>query len=92
MEARMSEAVTTTDHDKIRRWVEEREGRPAVVRTSGSGGLLRIDFGEPEENLEELSWDEFFEIFDDNDLAFLHQNRTSDGNTSRFHKFVERGK
>ncbi|MFC3204653.1 hypothetical protein [Aquamicrobium soli] len=88
----MSEAVTTTDHDKIRRWVEEREGRPAVVRTSGSGGLLRIDFGEPEENLEELSWDEFFEIFDDNDLAFLHQNRTSDGNTSRFHKFVERGK
>lgn len=88
----MSEAVTTTNHDKIRRWVEEREGRPAVIRTSGSGGVLRIDFGEAEANLQEIGWDEFFQIFDDNDLAFLHQDKTSDGGTSRFNKFVERKK
>ena len=60
------------------------------VRTSGDGGVLRIDFGEAEEALEEISWDQFFEIFDENDLAFLHQDKTSSGGTSRFNKFVER--
>lgn len=86
----MSEAVTTTNHDKIRRWVEEREGRPAIVRTSSSGGVLRIDFGEAEDDLEEIGWDEFFKLFDDNGLAFLHQDKTSSGGTSRFNKFVDR--
>jgi hypothetical protein len=47
-----------------------------------------VDFGEPEENLEEISWDEFFAIFDENDLAFLHQEKTADGKVSRFNKFV----
>jgi hypothetical protein len=28
---------TTTDHDEIRHWVEEHDGRPVTVRT-GSGG------------------------------------------------------
>ena len=41
----MSEATTTTDHDEIRRWVEERGGKPSrVKRTGGSDdpGILRI--------------------------------------------------
>ena len=86
----MSDSMTTTDHDEIRQWVEARDGKPAVVRTSGKGGILRIDFGEPEEELEPIGWDEFFTIFDENNLAFLHQDKTSDGGTSRFNKFVER--
>jgi hypothetical protein len=93
----MSEATTTTDHATIRRWVEARDGRPARVKAtaggepgSGSGGILRIDFREPDEALEELSWEAFFEIFDRNRLAFLHQDKTADGSTSRFFKFVER--
>ena len=81
----MSEAKTTTDHDKIRNWAEARDGHPAVVRTSGKGGILRIDFGENEEELEPIEWDEFFRIFDGNSLAFLHS-----GGQSRFNKFVER--
>lgn len=87
----MSEAVKTTDHEEIRKWAEARDGRPSVVRTRGSGGILRIDFGKPEDELEEISWDEFFEIFEENDLAFLHQDKTEDGGKSRFNKFVERG-
>ena len=87
----MSQATTTTDHDEIRRWAEERGGRPSVVRTGqGPGGILRFDFGEQEESLEEISWDEFFEIFDENNLAFLYQDRTADGGESRFSKFVDR--
>jgi hypothetical protein len=30
-EVTMSESKTTTNHDEIRRWVEERGGRPARV-------------------------------------------------------------
>jgi hypothetical protein len=84
----MTEATTTTDHDEIRRWVEERGGRPAhVTETGGDGdpGVLRIDFRDPDERLEELSWDEWFRAFDENRLAFLH----GDGD-SRFNKLVDR--
>jgi hypothetical protein len=89
----MSQATTTTDHDEIRRWAEERGGRPSLVRTGrGKGGILRFDFGEDDEKLEETSWDEFFEVFDDNKLAFLHQDQIGSGQTSRFFKFVARGK
>jgi hypothetical protein len=85
----MSEAVTTTDHDAIRKWAAARDGHPARVKDQGPGGILRIDFGEPNEGLERISWEDFFRIFEENKLAFLHQERTKDG-VSRFNKFVER--
>lgn len=86
----MSEAVTTTDHDTIRKWVEKRDGRPAAVRTKSDGGVLRIDFGEKDEALDPIEWEEFFRIFDENKLAFLLQDKADSGKTSRFNKFVER--
>ena len=55
------------------------------------GGLLRIDFQKPDDALEEIGWDEFFKVFDDNDLEFLHQDKTADGKPSRFSKFVAAG-
>jgi hypothetical protein len=92
--AKESNSSVTTDHDEIKEWVESREGRPAVVRTTHDtaegGGLLRIDFGEQDENLQEISWNEFFKIFDENDLAFLYQEVTAEGDESRFNKFVSR--
>ena len=89
----MSEAKTTTDHDEIRSWIEEREGRPSIVRTKGGkGGVLRVDFGEPDEALEPVEWEEFFQVFDESKLAFLHQDETGAGKTSRFNKFVSRDK
>jgi hypothetical protein len=90
----MSSATTTTDHDTIRTWIEERGGRPSVVRATHDngreGGLLRVDFREPDDALEEIDWDEFFQIFDENELAFLFQDKTSGGEQSRFFKFVNR--
>ena len=53
-------------------------------------GILRLDFDRAEEGLEKISWDAFFEKFDEEDLAFLYQDKTADGKTSRFHKFVDR--
>jgi hypothetical protein len=86
-----SEAQHTTDHDVIRKWAEERGGKPATVKATeenGHAGILRIDFDPPDEGLDRISWDEFFEKFDDAGIAFLHQDRTKDGELSRFHKFV----
>jgi hypothetical protein len=89
----MSQAKKITDHDEIRTWAEERGGRPARVADTagkGGGGVLRFDFGEKDDRLEEISWEEFFEIFDDNELALLEQEETKDGKQSRFSKFVNR--
>ena len=88
------ESNTTTNHDEIRKWVEERGGRPAIVKGTerGESALLRIDYPgySGEDTLETIEWDEFFEIFDDNKLAFLYQDKTADGGESRFSKFVNR--
>lgn len=88
----MSSATTTTNHDEIRKWVEKRGGHPAVVAATENdrrgSGLLRIDYDEPggneDDRLHRITWDEFFRIFDQNDIAFLH-DPSSD---SRFSKFV----
>ena len=89
-----SESATTTDHKEIRRWVEARDGKPAAVRATESRddpGILRIRFRDASaDDLDEISWDEFFEKFEEAKLAFLHQDKTADGGTSRFHKFVKR--
>ncbi len=87
---------TTTDHETIRQWVEERGGRPsAVKRTREEGeeiGIIRIDFPgySGGESLEEISWDEWFEKFDDSDLVFLYQEETSEGERINFNKLVKR--
>lgn len=88
----MNESQITTDHEKIKQWIMDRGGRPTHVKGTGTGddpGILRIDFPE-DENLEEISWDDFFEKFDDNNLAFLYQDTTVDGKMSRFSKFIHR--
>ena len=86
----MTESKTTTDHNTIKAWATERDGHPSIIRTDGKGGILRIDFGEPEASLEKIEWDEFFQVFDSNKLTFLYQEKTEDGGTSRFNKFIDR--
>lgn len=85
----MSETRTTTHHGEIRAWVQERGGHPARVKGTG---VLRIDYPgfSGEESLEEISWQEFFEAFDQNKLAFLYQDNLESGDTSRFSKLIER--
>jgi len=87
----------TTDHDEIQRWAEERGGKPACVQgTGGKGdiGILRIEFpGKPnakDAKLQPISWDDFFEKFDERGLALVYQDKTARGQKSNFNKLVSR--
>ena len=87
------QARATRNHDEIRRWAEERDGAPASVRGTAKGGatgLLRIDFPgySGERTLQHISWNEWFDKFDEENLQFLYQDRTKDGKESRFFKLV----
>src|SRR5207253_1731671 len=93
--ATSGEAKVTTDHDEIRQWAEERGAEPSCVRgTGGEGdvGMLRLDFPgyTGEDTLEHISWDEWFEKFDERGLALLHQDQTASGEKSNFNKIVSR--
>jgi hypothetical protein len=88
----MAQAIRTTDHEVIREWVEERGGSPAVIEGTSDGfgsGILRVDFGLMEEPLQEVNWEEFFRIFDENDLAFEYETDES-GAESYTCRFVAR--
>lgn len=86
---------TTKDHEEIRNWAEQRGGKPACVRGTGNKGdigLMRIEFpGKPNANddkLEEISWESFFEKFDERGLALVYQEHTAEGQVSNFNKLV----
>jgi hypothetical protein len=86
---RGNQGQTTRDHEFIRRWAEERGGKPSVVEGTQ---ILRFNFDEPggddDDRLKEISWEEFFQVFDDSDLSLIFSERSSKGQTSRFFKFV----
>ncbi|HYP08976.1 MAG TPA: ferritin-like domain-containing protein [Bryobacteraceae bacterium] len=84
-----------TDREEIQQWAEERGAHPACVRGTGNKGdigLLRLDFPgfTGEDKLEEISWDEFFEKFEERELALLVQDKTARGQKSNFNKLVSK--
>jgi hypothetical protein len=90
---------TTTDHGTIRRWAEERGGKPACVKGTGGKedtGMIRLEFpafsGSKDESLQEITWDEFFEKFDESNLALVYQEKTAGGEKSNFNKLVSRSR
>jgi hypothetical protein len=86
---------TTTDHDEIRRWAEDRGAKPACVRGTGGKndvGMLRLDFPgyTGEDKLQPISWDDWFDKFEERKLALLYQEETAEGEKSNFNKLVSR--
>src|ERR1043165_2031180 len=72
----MASAKAITDHDEIRRWVEQRGGHPARVKSTGQGkdpGVLRIDYPgySGEGTLERMPGAECFEWFTRGQRALL---------------------
>lgn len=84
---------TTNNHGEIRKWAEERGGKPSHVKDTGSKddiGILRIDFPgySGEGSLEEITWDQFFAKFDERGLSLIYQEETAEGERSNFNKLV----
>ena len=86
---------TLNDHEEIRTWAEERNAQPACVRGTGDKGdigILRLDFPgyTGEDKLQPISWEKFFEKFDERNLSLLVQDKTARGQKSNFNKIVSR--
>jgi hypothetical protein len=84
-------AKVTTDHEKIKEWAEANGGKPAAVSSTHEDddvGIIRIMFPDAPNSdhdaLEEITWDEFFEQFEESELSLLYED---DG---RFNKIVGR--
>jgi hypothetical protein len=82
---------TTTDRETIRKWAEKHGGKPAAVRRTHQGddvGIIRIMFPQAPQSehdeLVEITWDEFFEEFENRNLALLYER------DSMFNKIVGR--
>lgn len=88
----MGAAKKTINHDAIRKWVEDRGGRPARVARDGESGELRIEFADEiaAGGVEALTWRRFFQAFEAEGLAFLYQQENEQGRQSRFNQFVRR--
>jgi hypothetical protein len=83
----MAKTVTLTKHEAIRDWAAGRAGNPAIVDVSPEAGtqpMLRIVFGQesyedvdrPERppnsgGYDLVEWDEWFRLFDDEELALV---------------------
>ena len=81
----------TTDHSVIRKWFEERGGIP-VARVGKSppvedAGVLQVYFDNASipDNVQRISWEDFFTRFDQANLALLFED--GDGK-NRFFKFI----
>ena len=86
---------TTTDHNEIRKWAQARGAKPARVKGTGNKsdvGMIRLDFPgySGARSLEDISWDEWFDAFDENGLALVYQDETAEGERSNFNKLIAR--
>ena len=75
------ESKTTTDHNEIKKWVEDRKGKPARVKgtedNQNDTRLLKINFpGYEEESLENISWDELMMVRVIKDIFDLIDKKT----------------
>jgi hypothetical protein len=82
---------TTTNHQTIRKWAEKHHGRPAAVRAThkkSDTGIIRIMFPDDKHSehdaLVEISWEEFFDEFEQKHLALVYEP------DSMFSKIVNR--
>lgn len=87
-EEHSGESLITTDHEVIKQWAAERDASPATVPGTEHGnrkGVLRFDFpGYGGQDLEHISWDEWFKTFDERKLNFIYQEHKKDGKQSNF--------
>jgi len=71
-------SVATINHKEIKAWVDDKNGRPAIVK-DGSNGDIQIDFSNNDDGrlLKQISWEEWFKIFEEHAFAFQYTRHNS---------------
>lgn len=91
---KVSYLLTTTNHEKIKSWAEERGGFPVLI--GGHDPKIHIYFNNQYSNVEnagnglyirKISWNEFFQKFETKKLVFYYQNETASGHLSNYCEF-----
>jgi len=89
----------TIDHQEIRRWAGARDAQPVLARPAEGEppeAPERLDFvlgdaAPPGGTTHEpISWERFFELFDERELALLYRDEERDGSTSRAFRLIPR--
>lgn len=91
----------TINHQEIREWVGLNHGRPYLIdhpEAKADRKGLRINFpGTMDEALlgeeqlgKEISWDEFFELFDEQQLKFIYEEPVAGSDPTRWYRFENR--
>jgi len=82
----------TIDNDEIRAWIEEHGGVPATIKGMSedeedgveSADMLHISFDPNDPNMEEMDWEEFFERFENENLALVYDENASGDEANDF--------
>lgn len=92
----------TTNHEEIKKWAVENGARPAIIdqqQARGDTVGIRLNFpGKEDEELlsvsqtRDISWDEFFRIFEEEDLTFLYTEDKQTSNPTDWYSFDNRYK
>lgn len=91
-ESRPGESLVTHSHDVIISWAEARNAMPATVpgtEHDGRLGVLRFDIPGwgSQQALEHVTWEQWFETFDERQLVMIFQEHMESGRPSNFFHF-----
>lgn len=92
---------TSFDHNEIRQWAEKHNGTPQIIdHETAQGDKVGIRINFPGHNDEELlsvdvkphdiSWDEFFQIFDERGLALEYTDKIPEYDPNDSYRFLRR--
>jgi len=83
-------AKVTLDHREIRKWIEARDAKPAIEREGEHD--IRLQFTDDRSGeLRSISWSQFFERFEEENLAMVYQEMGDGGEMRYFCAFISRG-
>jgi hypothetical protein len=97
-ETKDNQTLVTRDHEIIQRWAATRQAEPATGEATSSGpatvdvhdGGAGIRFNFPGfRPFRSISWTEWFDNFDSNQLTFVYEEQTDHGALSSRYRLVK---
>jgi hypothetical protein len=88
---RLGQRLATRSHEVIKRWAAERGAEPVGVDYTNSEvrPLLRLEFpGIADQTIKTLEWEQWFEVFDREELVFIYEEDQRDGRPSNYYAFA----